>query len=107
MTVKLLNQQVGVNMAIVKRVVLDVLKPHQPNALEFACELADLGSEYQIDLLVKEIDDKTQTIELTISADNINFEVVSNHIKTMGGAIHSIDEVAVLSSKPPEAEQHS
>ncbi len=94
-------------MAIVKQVVLDVLKPHQPNALEFACELADLGNEYQVDLIVKEVDDKTQTIELTISADTINFEVVSNHIKTMGGAIHSIDKVAVLSSKPPEAEQPS
>jgi hypothetical protein len=91
-------------MAIVKRVVLDVLKPHQPNALEFACELADLGSEYHVDLLVMEVDDKTQTIELTISADDINYGLVSNHIKTMGGAIHSIDEVAVMSSKPSEAE---
>ena len=107
MTAKLLNQRLGVSMAIVKRVVLDVLKPHQPNALEFACELADLGGEYQVNLLVKEVDDKTQTVELTICADKIDFEVVANHIKIMGGAIHSIDEVAVFSSKPSEAEQHS
>ena len=94
-------------MAIVKRVILDILKPHQPNALEFACELADIGNEYQVDLLVKEVDDKTQTIVLTISADSINFAEVANHIKTLGGAIHSIDEVSVLSSKPAEAEQQS
>ncbi|MEN8763583.1 MAG: DUF211 domain-containing protein, partial [Thiogranum sp.] len=32
------------NMSLIKRVVLDVLKPHQPNALEFAGVIADRHS---------------------------------------------------------------
>ena len=82
-------------MAIVTRIVLDVLKPHQPNALEFASQLADLGGSYQVNLLVQEVDDKTQTIILSISGEQLDFEAITQHIKSMGGSVHSIDEVDV------------
>ena len=83
-------------MAIVKRVVLDVLKPHQPNALEFASQLADLGSDYLVNLLVHEVDDKTQSIELCITAEQLDFAGIAERIATLGGSIHSIDEVDVV-----------
>lgn len=82
-------------MAIVTRLVLDVLKPHRPNALEFASQLADLGSGYQVNLLVQEVDDKTQSIILTISGENLDFDEIGRNITTMGGSVHSIDEVDV------------
>lgn len=86
-------------MSIVKRIVLDVLKPHQPNALEFASQLADLGAAYQVNLVVQELDDKTQSLILTITGDQIDFDAISQHIETMGGSVHSIDEVDVVSSE--------
>lgn len=82
-------------MAIVTRVVLDVLKPHQPNALEFACQLADLGDGYRVNLLVQEVDDQTQGIIISITGSDLDFEVIAQNIESMGGSVHSIDEVDV------------
>ena len=84
-------------MAIVTQVVLDVLKPHQPNVLDFASQLADLGENYRVNLVVQEVDDKTQSIILNINGDDIDFIAIAQHINAMGGAVHSIDEVNVRS----------
>lgn len=84
-------------MATVTRVVLDVLKPHQPNALEFASQLADLGANYQVNLMVQEVDDKTQSIVISICSDNIDYNAIVTQVEAMGGSVHSIDEVDVVS----------
>ncbi|MBQ0799384.1 MAG: hypothetical protein KBT63_08850 [Porticoccaceae bacterium] len=36
----------------VRRLVLDVLKPHQPNALEFSRAIAEVGIDYRVHLTV-------------------------------------------------------
>lgn len=84
-------------MAVVTRIVLDVLKPHQPNALEFTSQLADLGEDYQVNLIVQEVDDKTQSIILSITGEGLDFDAISRQIEVMGGSVHSIDEVDVKS----------
>ncbi|MGR9087731.1 MAG: DUF211 domain-containing protein [Gammaproteobacteria bacterium] len=91
------EQPKGDVMAIVKQVVLDVLKPHQPNVLDFASQLADLGKDYCVNLVVQEVDDKTHSIILKISGDRIEFDVIAQHIAAMGASVHSIDEVDVES----------
>lgn len=82
-------------MAIVTRLVLDVLKPHEPNALDFAAQLADLDGNCQINLLVQEVDDKTQSIILCISGQALDYAAIARHIEAMGASVHSIDEVDV------------
>lgn len=82
-------------MAIVTCLVLDVLKAHDPNALDFASQLADLGENYQVNLVVQEVDDKTHSIILKISGENLDFNAISQKIESMGGSVHSIDEVDV------------
>jgi len=92
-------------MAIVKRVVLDILKPHQPNVLDFASQLADLGDNYNVNLVVQEVDDKTHSIILNISGERLDFDAITRHIESMGGSVHSIDEVDVTGeSKGPVTE---
>lgn len=39
-------------MASVQRLVPDVLKPHQPNVLEFARAIAASGEDHRIDIRV-------------------------------------------------------
>ena len=48
-------------MVLVKRIVLDVLKPHQPNALEFTQAISRTGIDYRVLLTVLEMDENTQT----------------------------------------------
>ena len=82
-------------MIAVKRLVLDVLKPHQPNALEFSGTIAAVGTDYRVRLTVIEIDEHTETLQMVIEAGSIDFEAVLSGINAMGGSLHSIDEVEV------------
>lgn len=83
-------------MVKVKRLVLDILKPHQPNGLEFASTLAEQSPDCYIKLSVEEVDERTETVVLIITGGNIQFDVISGTINDMGGTIHSIDEVEVI-----------
>ena len=87
-------------MAIVKRILLDVLKPHQPGSLEFTQSLADLDPGYRVSLTVKEVDENTESIILVIEGENIRFEAIEQAIKKMGGTIHSVDEVEAEGTPP-------
>lgn len=82
-------------MIRVKRVVLDVLKPHQPDALAFCSELAGLGDDYRVCLKVEEMDEDTQTLQLEISGEDIQLDTIESAIANMGASIHSIDQVEV------------
>jgi hypothetical protein len=82
-------------MIAVKRVVLDVLKPHEPNALEFARRLAGADSECKVRVTVTEMDEKTETLVVVIEGRDIDFEAIENTMTSMGASLHSIDEVDV------------
>jgi len=83
-------------MASVQRLVLDVLKPHQPNVLEFANTIAALGDGYRVEIQVIEVDDKTETLLVAIEGDGLDFERISSAISESGASLHSIDEVSVV-----------
>lgn len=85
-------------MATVTRLVLDVLKAHKPNALEFANQVAEIDNNYRVNLLVQEVDDKTQSTILTITGEQLDYDAITKCIEEMGGSIHSIDEVDVKNS---------
>ena len=82
-------------MVLVKRLVLDVLKPHQPNALEFSQALARAGGDYRVCITVLEVDEKTETLKVVVEGDAIDFDAVQSGISDLGGSLHSIDEVEV------------
>ena len=85
-------------MPTIRKLVLDVLKPHEPNALEFAVTLAEVGNDMRVKHTVVEVDEKTETTILVIEGKNLEYEVINQAIKKMGASIHSIDEVEVESS---------
>lgn len=87
-------------MALVKKLVLDVLKPHQPNAIDFSSAIANAGMDYKVHLKVLEMDENTETIEIEIESESesIDLEVIQKIIAELGGSLHSIDAVEVISS---------
>lgn len=82
-------------MLAVKRMVLDVLKPHQPNALEFCQAIAKAGIDYRVKLTVIEVDENTETLEIEVTGNSIDFELIQSTINNIGGSLHSLDEVEV------------
>ncbi|MFQ3198904.1 MAG: hypothetical protein ACI8R9_001564 [Paraglaciecola sp.] len=89
-------------MVYIKRVVLDVLKPHQPNALDFSQAIAGVGADYQVRLTVLEVDEKTESVQVEIHSQAIDFVAVQAAICDMGASIHSIDEVESQSERDRE-----
>ena len=83
-------------MVSVKHLVLDVLKPHQPNVLDFARAIAVLGEDYRVDIRVVEVDEQTETLQVEIEGGELYFERISSAISEIGASIHSIDEVSVV-----------
>ena len=89
-------------MPLIKRVVLDVLKPHQPNVLEFASAIADKHSSCRVRVTVIEVDEKTETTVVSIESDDIPYAAIVDTITNLGASVHSIDEVEV--SSEPQSE---
>ena len=84
-------------MVSVKSIVLDVLKPHQPNALDFSKAIAEVGDDYHVHLDVIEVDEKTESVKIIIYAEAIDFDAINTVISSLGASLHSIDEVEVRS----------
>ncbi len=89
-------------MITVKRLVLDILKPHQPDALAFCKELAKLKPGYRVSLSLEEMDDNTQTLQLEICGEAIDLGPIEEAIAGMGGSVHSVDQVEVLNEQDEE-----
>ncbi|HID26679.1 MAG TPA: hypothetical protein EYP22_02385 [Methanosarcinales archaeon] len=81
-------------MTEIKRLVLDVLKPHHPSILEIAKDLSNLMGINGVNLSLYEVDQQTENIKITIEGDNIKYDLVKEVIEDLGAVIHSIDEVA-------------
>jgi hypothetical protein len=85
-------------VVFVKKVVLDVLKPHQPNILQLSKSICATGVDYSVRIVVLEVDEQTETLQLEVSGGSINFEAICASITEQGGSIHSIDEVMTQSA---------
>ena len=82
--------------------MLDVLKPHQPNALDFSQAIAEEGDDYRVHMDVLEVDANTETVKVAIYGKSIDFEAIKSVITNLGGSLHSIDEVEVQSEADVE-----
>ena len=91
-------------MVKVKKLVLDILKPHQPNALEFSQVIAAAGDDYRVHVTVLEVDERTESLQLVIEGNNIDFDALHQAVNDLGGSLHSIDEVEVA-SEPDSVEK--
>ena len=83
-------------MATIRKIELDVLKPHLPNVLEFAGAIAAIGPDYQVYLDVAEIDDKTETLTVVIEGQALDYSRIEEIIKSLGGSVHSIDKCLIV-----------
>lgn len=80
-------------MAGLRRLVLDVLKPHEPGNIVLALKLSELKNVDGVNLSLYEIDQTTENIKITIVGDEMDFDEIKRVIEDLGGVIHSIDEI--------------
>ena len=76
-----MNKQARKNtMGTVKRIVLDVLKPHQPSAIEFSQAIAKVGRDYRVCLSVIEMDENTETLQIEVQGNAIDFDAIQSNL---------------------------
>jgi hypothetical protein len=81
-------------MTGIKRLVLDVLKPHKPSILDLAKRICKLPHVTGVNLSIQEVDTETETVKITVEGNDVDFDELETVIEDMGAVIHSIDEVA-------------
>ncbi len=81
------------NSSKLRRLVLDVLKPHSPSLPEFATRLGSLDGVKGVNVSLVEIDKDTETLKVTLEGD-LDYDLIRSAIEEWGGVIHSVDEVA-------------
>ena len=77
----------------IKRLVLDVLKPHQPRIDVLAFAIAELHGVESVNIIRTETDSSTEGVNVTIVGDNLVFEDIQEALRDYGSSIHSVDEV--------------
>ncbi len=80
-------------MAGLRRVVLDVLKPHEPSNVLLALKLSEVENVEGVNLILREMDRNTETLKITVVGDNMNFEKIKKVLEEFGAVIHSVDEI--------------
>jgi len=87
------ENQDKVDGAPVRLLVLDILKPHQPNILELGKIICKEPSVENANLSVYAVDEKTESVKMVLEGKNINFSHIKKLIEDQGAVIHSMDKV--------------
>lgn len=81
-------------MAPVRRIVLDVLKPHDPELVEFAQETGSVEGVDAVDVSLIELDRKVQNVKVVVKGEDLDDERLERAVEALGATVHSVDEVA-------------
>ncbi len=79
---------------MIRRLILDVLKPHKPNVVEVSEALSYLEGVEGVNIIINEIDQKVENAKVIVAGSSISFEEIQKTLEEFGAIVHSIDEVA-------------
>jgi hypothetical protein len=85
-----------VHDATVKKIVLGVLKPHQPSIPELASRLVACHGVDHVNITLAEIDQNTESIKVQVDGSDVKLDGLRKCIEELGATIHSVDEVEVV-----------
>jgi hypothetical protein len=79
---------------MIRRLILDVLKPHKPSVVEVSEALSHLEGVEGVNIIINEIDQQVENAKVIVVGTSIIFEDIKKKLEEFGATIHSIDEVA-------------
>jgi len=79
---------------MIRRLVLDVLKPHKPTVVEVSEALSHLEGVEGVNIIINEIDQQVENAKVIVAGISISFDDIRKKLEEFGATIHSIDEVA-------------
>ena len=79
---------------MIRRLILDVLKPHKPNVVELSEALSHLEGVEGVNIIINEIDQQVENAKVIVAGTSISFDEIKKKLEELGATVHSIDEVA-------------
>ncbi len=76
-----------------RKIVLDVLKPHKPDIVEYSEKLSEIKHVSGVSIFLNEVDQETENIKVIIEGFNLNYRLIRKAIEEMAGSVHSIDAI--------------
>lgn len=83
----------------IRRLLIDALKPREVPITELSKAICSAKGVDEVDVMVTEVDAKTETVKITIIGSNIDYDEIVKIIAENGAAIRSIDQVIVSKSQ--------
>jgi hypothetical protein len=77
----------------IRRLVLDVLKLHEPSLVDFTLSLEELEHIDAVNVTLTEVDSKTESVKIVLEGTSLDFELIDKKLKEMHSSIHSVDQV--------------
>ncbi|MEF8785550.1 MAG: DUF211 domain-containing protein [Haloarculaceae archaeon] len=81
-------------MAPIRRLVIDVLKPHEPALVDFTDRITETEGVDAATASLIELDQEVQNVKVSIEGEDLALEAVEETVDHLGGTVHSVDEVA-------------
>ncbi len=78
----------------VRRLVLDSLKPRELSIIELSKALSSVDGVEETNIVVMEVDSKTETLKVTLEGSQIDDDAVWEVMKKHGVSIKGVDEIS-------------
>ncbi|MBU3966689.1 MAG: DUF211 domain-containing protein [Euryarchaeota archaeon] len=81
---------------VIKRLLLDVLKPRESSIIELSKVICSINGIDEVEIIVSEVDSKTETLKVTIKGSQIDYGEVMKVIDKHGVSIKGVDEISAI-----------
>jgi len=85
----------------IKRILFDALKPRETSIVDLSQALCSVEGVEECDIVVVDVDVKTETVKITIRGPNVDYATISKIMEEQAVSIKGVDEINVAKVKPP------
>lgn len=79
---------------MIRRLVLDIMKPHDPDVVVTTQRLSEIEGIEGVTMKLVEMDEQVVETRVAIEGQDLDLERIQDVVENLGGSIHSVDEVS-------------
>ena len=79
---------------MLRRLVLDVLKPHVPTNIDVANEICKIKGVEGVNIVTYNKETQVESVRIVIEGKKLNFKRIEKILRNMGASVQSIDAVS-------------
>jgi hypothetical protein len=84
----------------IRRVLIEALKPRETPLVELSQAICSVNGVEECDMVVTDVDVKTETIKLTVRGPNIEYDGIAKIMQEHDMSIKGVDEISVSKKQP-------